>query len=48
MKLGDGVYVTPNQVRMTASRLSVDVWRAVLTVIGSVEDCDATVLATAS
>ncbi|MGA7668782.1 MAG: transcription-repair coupling factor [Nitrolancea sp.] len=47
-EVGDGVYVTPNQVRMTASRLSVDVWRAVLTVIETVENCDATVLATAS
>ncbi len=47
-ELGDGVFVTPNQVRMTTSRLSVDVWKAVQTVISEVEDCDATVLATAS
>ncbi len=47
-EVGDGVYVTPNQVRMTMSRLSVDIWRAVSTVIEAVENCDATVLATAS
>ncbi len=46
--LGTGVFVTPNQVRMTTSRLSVDIWKAVLEVVASVEDCDATVLATAS
>ncbi len=45
-ELGDGVFVTPNQVRMTTSRLSTDVWKAVLAVVGSVEDCEATVLAT--
>ncbi len=47
-EIGDGVYITPNQVRMTSSRLSVDIWRAVVTVIEAVENCDATVLATAS
>lgn len=47
-ELGSGVYVTPNQVRLAMERLSVDAWRAVLSVVSAVEDTDATVLATAS
>ena len=46
-ELGDGVHVTPNQIRLTVGRLSVDVWSAVQRVIGAVEDADATVLAAA-
>jgi len=47
-EIGPGVFVTPNQIRLTLAKANVDVWRAVLAVVGAVEDCDATVLANAS
>ncbi|MBX6341405.1 MAG: transcription-repair coupling factor, partial [Thermomicrobiaceae bacterium] len=42
--LGDGVHVTPNQVRLTLDRLRVDAWDAVLAVVRAVEEANATVL----
>ncbi len=45
--VGQGVFVTPNQVRLVLSRLDTDVWQAVLAVIQAIEESDATVLATA-
>jgi transcription-repair coupling factor (superfamily II helicase) len=46
-EMGQGVFVTPNQVRLVLSRLETDVWHAVLALIQAVEESDATVLATA-
>ena len=37
-ELGDGVYVTPNQVRLAINRLSQDIWRAVLRIVSAVEE----------
>ena len=45
--LGDGVYVTPNQVRLVLSRLRVNVRDAVQEILDAVEEADATVLAAA-
>jgi transcription-repair coupling factor (superfamily II helicase) len=45
--LGQGVFVTPNQVRLVLSRLEAEVWNAVLAVVQAIEESDATVLATA-
>ncbi|MDI3341191.1 MAG: transcription-repair coupling factor [Sphaerobacter sp.] len=46
-ELGDGVYVTPNQVRLVLPRLKTGAWEAVRTVIDAVEDANATVTAAA-
>ncbi|WP_040669407.1 TRCF domain-containing protein, partial [Nitrolancea hollandica] len=42
-QLGDGVYVTPNQVRLTINRLSKDTWTAVLQIVTAVEEAAAAV-----
>lgn len=44
-QLGDGVHVTPNQVRLSTNRLTVDAWSAVVQLIDEIERTDATVLA---
>ncbi len=46
-QLGDGVYVTPNQVRMNLARIDSDVWNAVTIAVGEIEDADATILSVA-
>ncbi len=45
--LGDGVYVTPNQVRLNFARIDSDLWKAVTEVIREIEDADATILSVA-
>ncbi len=45
--LGDGVYVTPNQVRLTINRLSKDTWTAVLQIVTAVDEATAAVATTA-
>ncbi|HET9014230.1 MAG TPA: transcription-repair coupling factor [Thermomicrobiaceae bacterium] len=47
-ELGAGVHVTPNQVRLTTSRLTVDIWTAVQRMVVAIDDAAATVLAAAS
>jgi transcription-repair coupling factor (superfamily II helicase) len=43
-RLGTGVYVTPHQVRLVASRLATSVWDAVVTTLDAIEEASATVL----
>ncbi len=46
-QLGPGVYVTPHQVRLVTSRLSTDVWQAVVAVLDAIEEASATLLLSA-
>ncbi len=46
-QLGDGVYVTPNQVRLAIHHLSQDTWPAVLHLVEAVEEATVSVATTA-
>jgi transcription-repair coupling factor (superfamily II helicase) len=47
-ELGSGVYVTPNQVRLTTNRIKAESFDAARQVLRAVEDADATVLSAVS